>query len=73
MNTDPQSPAFQEIRPTIDIPPAERAVSWTDLSEDEARILADTPRANRMTKLRELRGDLTHNQRKQTLKRRGLR
>jgi hypothetical protein len=73
MNTDPQSPAYLEIRPTAEIPAAERAVSWTDISDEEARILTDTPRSNRMTKLRELRGDLSHNQRKQTLKRRGLR
>jgi hypothetical protein len=74
MNTDPQSPAFQEIRPTRDIPPAELAAgAWTGLTDDEARILADTPKSNRMTKLRELRPALSHNQRKQLLKRRGLR
>lgn len=73
MNTNPQSPSYLEIRQTADIPAAERAVSWTDLTDEEARILTDTPKPNRMTKLRELRGDLTHNQRKQTLKRRGLR
>jgi hypothetical protein len=74
MNTDPQSPAYLDIRPTIDIPPAERAAgTWSGLSDDEARILADTPKSNRMTKLRELRGELSHNQRKQALKRRGLR
>lgn len=73
MNTDPQSPAHLDIRPTADIPAAERAVSWTDISEHEAAVLLATPKSNRMTKLRELRADLTHNQRKQTLKRRGLR
>lgn len=73
MNTDSQHPSYLEIRPLDQIPAAERAVSWTDISEDEATVLEATPRANRMTKLRELRGDLTHNQRKQTLKRRGLR
>lgn len=73
MNTNPQSPQYLEIRPTSEIPAAERAASWTDISEDEAKVLEATPRANRMTKLKELRGDLTHNQRKQTLKRRGLR
>jgi hypothetical protein len=74
MNTDPQSPAFQDIQPTRDIPPAELAAgAWTGLSDEEARILADTPTSNRMAKLRELRGELSHNQRKQALKRRGLR
>lgn len=73
MNTDPQSAHYLEIRQTSEIPAAERAGSWTDISEDEAAVLEATPRASRMTKLRELRGDLTHNQRKQTLKRRGLR
>lgn len=73
MNTNPQSPQYLEIRPTSDIPAAERAVSWTDISEEEAAILAATPKPERMTKLRQLRGDLTHNQRRQTLKRRGLR
>lgn len=73
MNTNPQSPSYLEIRLAADIPATERAVSWTDITDDEARILTSTPKANRMTKLRELRGDLTHNQRKQALKRRGLR
>jgi hypothetical protein len=73
MNTNPQSASYLEIRPTDEIPAAERAISWTDVTEAEAATLAATPRPERMTKLRELRSDLTHNQRKQTLKRRGLR
>lgn len=73
MNINPQSPSYLEIRKTADIPVAERAVSWTDISEEEALILLDTPRPQRMTRLRELRPTMTHNQRKQTLRRRGLR
>jgi hypothetical protein len=73
MNTDPQSPDYLEIRPTSAIPAAQRGVSWADVTDAEVKILANTPRPERMTKLRELRGGLTHNQRKQSLKRRGLR
>lgn len=74
MNINPQSPSYLEIRQTADIPPAEIAAGqWADITADEAKVLLDTPKSNRMSKLRELRPSMTHNQRRQTLKRRGLR
>jgi len=47
--------------------------AWTELTDVEAGILLATPKSERMTKLRELRPSLSHNQRKQSLKRQGLR
>lgn len=72
MNTDPRDQDYQEIRPVGEIPDATRG-AWTALSDTEAEALSALPKGDRMTALRQMRGELSHNQRKQALKRRGLR